>query len=147
MAILQFVNHSSTAREQWSVFLWWRPAAVSVAPVPGWLNSAGAFILTDLLGRAFNWAASLHTRSARTEGARPRCRPQPPWGLPLFGTKMSTEIKRLEFELEKASNGLAMPYDRERVWQLEAQLREARQRVRMRKAKHMAAKLRLKLSK
>jgi hypothetical protein len=56
---------------------------------------------------------------------------------------MSTEIKRLEFELEKASNGLAMPYDRERVWQLEAQLREARQRVRMRKAKHMAAKLRL----
>ena len=40
---------------------------------------------------------------------------------------MSTEIKRLEFELEKASNGLAMPYDRERVWQLEAQLREARQ--------------------
>jgi hypothetical protein len=31
---------------------------------------------------------------------------------------MSTEIKRLEFELEKARNGLAMPYDRERVWQL-----------------------------
>ena len=51
---------------------------------------------------------------------------------------MSTEIKRLEFELEKARNGLAMPYDRERVWQLEAQLREARQ---------MAAKLRLRLSK
>jgi hypothetical protein len=38
-----------------------------------------------------------------------------------------------------------MPYDRERVWQLEAQLREARQKLRMRKAKHMAAKLRLKL--
>ncbi len=57
---------------------------------------------------------------------------------------MSTEIKHLEFELEKARNGLAMPYDRERVWQLEAQLREAR---RMRKAQHMAARLRLKLSK
>ena len=60
---------------------------------------------------------------------------------------MSTEIKRLEFELEKARNGLAMPYDRERVWQLETQLREARHRVRMRKAKQMATKLRLKLSK
>jgi hypothetical protein len=60
---------------------------------------------------------------------------------------MSTEIKHLEFELEKARNGLAMPYDRERVWQLEAQIREARQNVRMRKAKHIAAKLRLKLSK
>jgi hypothetical protein len=60
---------------------------------------------------------------------------------------MSTEIKRLEFELEKARNGLAMPYDRERVWQLEAQIREARHRVRMRKAQQMAAKLRLKLSK
>ena len=39
-----------------------------------------------------------------------------------------TEVKCLEFELEKGCNGLAMPYDRERVWQLEAQLREARQR-------------------
>ena len=59
-----------------------------------------------------------------------------------------TQIKCLEFELEKARNGtLAMPYDRERVWQLEAQLRDARQKVRMRKAKQMAAKLRLKLSK
>ena len=43
--------------------------------------------------------------------------------------------------------GLAMPYDRERVWQLEAQRRDARQKVRMCKAKQMAAKLRLKLSK
>ncbi len=59
---------------------------------------------------------------------------------------MSTEIKRLEFELEKALNGLAMPYDRERVWQLEGQIREARERVRMRRAKQMAATLRLKLS-
>jgi hypothetical protein len=60
---------------------------------------------------------------------------------------MSTEIGHLEFELEKARNGLAMPYDRERVFQLEAQLREARQRLRMRKAQQMATKLRLKLSK
>ena len=60
---------------------------------------------------------------------------------------MKTEIKCLEFELEKARNGLAMPYDRERVWQLETQLREARQKLRMRKAKHMTAKLRLTLSK
>jgi hypothetical protein len=60
--------------------------------------------------------------------------------------RMSTEIKRFEFELEKARYGLAMPDDRERVWQLEAQLREARQKVRMRKAKRMAAKLWLKLS-
>jgi hypothetical protein len=37
---------------------------------------------------------------------------------------MSTDFKQLEFELEKARNGLAMPYDPERVWQLEAQLRE-----------------------
>ena len=57
---------------------------------------------------------------------------------------MSTEIRHLEFELEKAGNGLAMPYDRERVFQLEAQLREARQ---MRKAQQMATKLRLKLRK
>ena len=60
---------------------------------------------------------------------------------------MSTEIKRLEFGLEKACSGLAMPYDRERVWQLEAQIREARQKLRMRKAKQMVAKLRLKPSK
>ena len=40
-----------------------------------------------------------------------------------------------------------MPYDRERVCQLEAQLREARKHLRMRKAKQTAAKLRLKLSK
>ena len=40
-----------------------------------------------------------------------------------------------------------MPYDRERVFQLEAQLREARQRLRMRKAQQMTTKLRLKLSK
>jgi hypothetical protein len=60
--------------------------------------------------------------------------------------EVSAEIKHLEFELEKASNGLAMPYDRERVGQLEAQLREARQKLRMRKAKQITAKLRVKLS-
>jgi hypothetical protein len=60
--------------------------------------------------------------------------------------EVSSEIKHLEFELEKACNGLAMPYDRERVWQLEAQLREARQKLRMRKAKQITAKLRVKLS-
>ena len=58
-----------------------------------------------------------------------------------------TEIKHLEFELEKARNGMAMPYDRERILALKAQLREARQRMRMRKAQQMAAKLRLKLRK
>jgi hypothetical protein len=60
---------------------------------------------------------------------------------------MSIEIKHLEFELEKARNGMAMPYDRERVLALEAQLREVRQRVRMHKAQQMAAKFRLKLRK
>jgi hypothetical protein len=60
---------------------------------------------------------------------------------------LSTEIEHLEFELEKARSGLAMPYDRERVWQLETQLREARQKLRMPKAKQMAAKPWLKLSK
>ena len=70
-----------------------------------------------------------------------------PAASPGPSAKMCAEIKRLEFELEKARNGLAMPYDREQVWQLEAQLREACQKLRMRKAKQMAAKLRLKLSK
>jgi hypothetical protein len=60
---------------------------------------------------------------------------------------MSTDIRHLEFELEKARNGLAMPYDRERVFQLEAQLRKARVRLQMRKAEQMATKLRLKLRK
>ncbi len=64
--------------------------------------------------------------------------PVSPAASPGPSAKMNTEIKRLELELEKARNGLAMPYDRERVWQLEAHLREARQKVRMRKAKQMA---------
>ena len=60
---------------------------------------------------------------------------------------MSTEIKHTGIRLEKARNGMAMPYDRERILALKAQLREARQRMRMRKAQQMAAKLRLKLRK
>ena len=45
-------------------------------------------------------------------------------GLPLSGTRY-TEVQSLELELQKARNGLAMPSDRERVWQLEAQLGDA----------------------
>ena len=40
-----------------------------------------------------------------------------PAASPGPSAKMCPEIKRLEVELEKARNGLAMPYDRERVWQ------------------------------
>ena len=35
-------------------------------------------------------------------------------------------IRQIEFELEKAEHGLAMPYDGERVVQLRSMLREAR---------------------
>jgi hypothetical protein len=38
----------------------------------------------------------------------------------------NTIIRRLEFELEKAEHGLAMPYDAERVGQLRKMLQEAR---------------------
>jgi hypothetical protein len=37
-----------------------------------------------------------------------------------------TTIRLIEFELEKAEHGLAMPYDAERVAQLRSMLREAR---------------------
>jgi hypothetical protein len=37
-----------------------------------------------------------------------------------------TTIRLIEFELEKAEHGLAMPYDAERVTQLRSMLREAR---------------------
>ena len=40
----------------------------------------------------------------------------------------SSTIRRLEFELEKAEHGLALPYDGERVGQLRSLLREARKR-------------------
>jgi hypothetical protein len=37
-------------------------------------------------------------------------------------------IRQIEFELEKAERGMAMPYDAERVGQLRNMLREARKR-------------------
>jgi hypothetical protein len=40
----------------------------------------------------------------------------------------STIIHQIEFELEKAQHGMAMPYDGERVAQLRGMLREARKR-------------------
>ena len=39
-----------------------------------------------------------------------------------------TTIRQLEFELEKAEHGMALPYDAERVGQLRCMLREARKR-------------------
>jgi hypothetical protein len=39
-----------------------------------------------------------------------------------------TTIRQLEFELEKAEHGRALPYDAERVGQLRSMLREARKR-------------------
>ena len=39
-----------------------------------------------------------------------------------------TTIRQIEFELEKAEHGLAMPYDAERVMELRSMLREARKR-------------------
>ena len=40
----------------------------------------------------------------------------------------SITIRQIEFELEKAEHGLAMPYDAERVGQLRKMLVEARKR-------------------
>jgi hypothetical protein len=40
----------------------------------------------------------------------------------------NTIIRQLEFELEKAEHGMAMPYDAERVGQLRQMLVEARKR-------------------
>ena len=40
----------------------------------------------------------------------------------------NTTIRQIEFELEKAEHGLAMPYDAERVGQLRQMLVEARKR-------------------
>jgi hypothetical protein len=39
---------------------------------------------------------------------------------------ISATIRQIEFELEKAEHGFAMPYDAERVAQLRSMLREAR---------------------
>ena len=38
----------------------------------------------------------------------------------------ATTIQQIEFELQKAEHGMAMPYDAERVMQLRGMLREAR---------------------
>jgi hypothetical protein len=40
----------------------------------------------------------------------------------------SVTIRQIEFELQKAEHGMAMPYDAERVGQLRNMLREARKR-------------------
>ena len=40
----------------------------------------------------------------------------------------SITIRQIEFELEKAEHGLAMPYDAERVGQLRSMLHEARKK-------------------
>ena len=40
----------------------------------------------------------------------------------------SVTIRQIEFELEKAEHGMAMPYDAERVGQLRKMLVEARKR-------------------
>ena len=40
----------------------------------------------------------------------------------------SVTIRQIEFELEKAEHGMALPYDAERVGQLRNMLREARKR-------------------
>jgi hypothetical protein len=40
----------------------------------------------------------------------------------------ATTIRQIEFELEKAEHGMALPYDAEHVGQLGSMLREARKR-------------------
>jgi hypothetical protein len=40
----------------------------------------------------------------------------------------TTTIRQIEFELERAEHGMALPYDAERVGQLRSRLREARKR-------------------
>jgi hypothetical protein len=46
----------------------------------------------------------------------------------MNGDTDSTIIRQIEFELEKAEHGMALPYDAERVGQLRKMLVEARQR-------------------
>src|SRR4051812_2519918 len=107
-----------------------RPRTIFLASVSSWFRRS---------------VRSGHQPSFASRPLKPRHQPHLRrgflFGRPLAGKaplmqqppRMSTEIKRLEFELEKARHGLALPYDRERVWELEAQPREARQKVRMRK--------------
>ena len=45
-----------------------------------------------------------------------------------MSTDTDSTIRQIEFELEKAERGLAMPYDAERVGQLRKMLVEARKR-------------------
>ena len=45
-----------------------------------------------------------------------------------MSTNTDSTIRQIEFELEKAEHGLAMPYDPERVGQLRKMLVEARKR-------------------
>jgi hypothetical protein len=40
----------------------------------------------------------------------------------------SVTIRQIEFELEKAEHGMALPYDAERVMQLRSMLRDGRKR-------------------
>ena len=46
----------------------------------------------------------------------------------IANRETDTAIRQIEFELEKAEHGMAMPYDPERVMQLRGMLREARKR-------------------
>jgi hypothetical protein len=43
-------------------------------------------------------------------------------------TDTDTDIRQIEFELEKAEHGMALPYDAERVRDLQKMLLEARKR-------------------
>ena len=49
-------------------------------------------------------------------------------GLGTMIAETDATIRRIEFELEKAEHGMAMPYDPERVGQLRKMLVEARKR-------------------
>lgn len=43
-------------------------------------------------------------------------------------TEVNVTIRQIEFELEKAEHGMALPYDAERVGQLRGMLRDALKR-------------------
>ena len=46
----------------------------------------------------------------------------------MMGTNTDSTIRQIEFELEKAEHGMALPYDAERVGQPRKMLVEARKR-------------------
>jgi len=56
----------------------------------------------------------------------------------IANRETDTAIRQIEFELEKAEHGMALPYDPERVGQLRPMLVEARKR----KLSHAATKRR-----